>query len=417
MEEEVIPTPIGDNNGQVKLPVFLRRVAIKDYKSIATCDAELEPLTFLIGPNGSGKSNFLDALRFCSDAPRNSLDQAIRNRGGINEVRRRSAGRPNHFALRLNLEVLGKYRFDYHFEIGARTGGAYAVRREECIWQGLTDPEERGEFAVRNGEIVQSSVKTPPPAAADRLYLVTIAGYPGFELLYKALSTMGFYNLNPDRIRDLQSPDSGELMARNGDNLTAVFSNLTRTAPSSADRVVEFLSLVVPGVESVHPRALGPKETLEFREKAEGGEKARKFLAASMSDGTLRALGVLVALFQRSSGRGAVSLVGIEEPEMALYPAAAGVLLDSLREASQTRQVLVTSHSPDLLDRSDIPIDSILAVSSKEGKTYIGPVNEAGKRILHKKLRTAGELMRINQMEPDWKKIPNPSSLQLRLFQ
>jgi len=140
----------------MNLPVYLRKVAIKDYKSIAGCDVELEPLTFLIGPNGAGKSNFLDALRFCADALRYSLDQAVRDRGGINEVRRRSAGRPNHFAIRLTAEIRPSYRFRYQFEIGARSGGAYAVQHEECDWQDAENPGDRGSFAVSNGTVVEA---------------------------------------------------------------------------------------------------------------------------------------------------------------------------------------------------------------------------------------------------------------------
>ena len=401
---------------RMRLPVYLSEVTIKDYKSIASCDVALDALTFLVGPNGSGKSNFLDALRFCSDALRYSLDQAVRDRGGINEVRRRSAGRPNHFAIKLHLEIHSRYSYQYVFEIGARTGGAYVVQREECEWQHTENPDERGFFSVKNGSVVRSSLDRPPLAASDRLYLVNASGLlPGLDLLYKALSSMGFYNLNPDRIRDLQAPDPGDLLARDGGNLAAVLAALTRHDPDRAKRVVEFLSVVVPGIETVQSKPLGPKETLEFLERVGPGEKSSRFLASSMSDGALRALGVLVALFQRPTSLSAIPLVAVEEPEMALHPAAAGVLLDCLREAALTRQVLVTSHSPDLLDRSDIPVDSILAVSSEGGKTYIGPVNEASKTMLREKMRTAGDLMRIDQMEPDWSRIPSPSALQMRL--
>ena len=44
-------------------PIFLKRVILTNYKSIAKCSVELGPLNFLVGPNGAGKSNFLDALR------------------------------------------------------------------------------------------------------------------------------------------------------------------------------------------------------------------------------------------------------------------------------------------------------------------------------------------------------------------
>ena len=78
---------------------FLKRVVLKNYKSIAVSGVDLRALTFLVGPNGSGKSNFLDALRFTSDSLRSSLDNALRERGGIGEVRRRSGGHPTHFGI------------------------------------------------------------------------------------------------------------------------------------------------------------------------------------------------------------------------------------------------------------------------------------------------------------------------------
>ena len=70
---------------------LLTRVVLRNYKSIAACDVQPAQLSFLVGPNGSGKSNFLDALRFIADSLRHSIDHALRERGGINEVRRRDA--------------------------------------------------------------------------------------------------------------------------------------------------------------------------------------------------------------------------------------------------------------------------------------------------------------------------------------
>jgi predicted ATPase len=398
------------------LTTLLQHVTIKDYKSIAACSVDLGPLMFLVGPNGSGKSNFLDALRFCADCLRHSPDHAIRERGGINEVRRRSTGRPNHFVLRLTIDVQAKYRFDYLFEIGARAQGNYAIQREECLWERLGQPNDRGYFSVANALVTKTTIERPPPASSDRLYLVTVSGIPPFGELQRSLSTMGFYNLNPDRIRDLQSPGPGDLLARDGSNIASVLAQLQRNRPEQVERMTEFLRAVVPGIRSVSSRTLGPKETLEFVESSADGEKERRFHAASMSDGTLRALGVIVALFQAPPSGSDLPLIGIEEPEVALHPAAAGVLMDCLRESSRSRQVIVTSHSPDLLDRRDISPDSILSVASEDGKTLIGPVNAASLRQLRDRLRTPGDLLRIDQLAPDYTKIPNPNALQLRLF-
>ena len=71
------------------MPVLLRRVALHNYKSIGQCKVDLSSLNVLVGPNGSGKSNFIDALRLISESLSETLDYAIRQRGGIGEVRRR----------------------------------------------------------------------------------------------------------------------------------------------------------------------------------------------------------------------------------------------------------------------------------------------------------------------------------------
>ncbi|HSB04808.1 MAG TPA: AAA family ATPase, partial [Thermodesulfobacteriota bacterium] len=71
-------------------PVFLKRVVLNNYKSIKECSVCLGPVTFLVGQNGAGKSNFLDALRLVTESLSTSLEHALRERGGINEVRRRS---------------------------------------------------------------------------------------------------------------------------------------------------------------------------------------------------------------------------------------------------------------------------------------------------------------------------------------
>ena len=63
--------------------------------------------------------------------------------------------------------------------------------------------------------------------------------------------------------------------------------------------------------------------------------------------------------------------------------------------------MLVTSHSPDLLDDDTIQPDSILAVVSDNGTTRVGRLNEVGRSVLRDKLYTAGELLRLNQLEPE----------------
>src|SRR5215207_9630772 len=113
-------------------PPFIRRVVLQNYRSIAACDVRLRPLTVLVGPNGSGKSNFLDALRFVSDALRTSLDLAVRQREGIDEVVRRDTA-DARFGIRLDFSLPKAGLGHYAFSIRARSLGGYEVEREECL--------------------------------------------------------------------------------------------------------------------------------------------------------------------------------------------------------------------------------------------------------------------------------------------
>jgi AAA domain, putative AbiEii toxin, Type IV TA system len=120
-----------------------------------------------------------------------------------------------------------------------------------------------------------------------------------------------------------------------------------------------------------------------------------------MSDGTLRSLGVLTALFQ-SMGRAAnlIPLIAIEEPESTIHPAAAAIVMDALLEASDKEQVLATTHSPDLLDHKSIKSAQLLAVENFGGETIIAPVDSASISAIQDGLYTPGELLRGGQLNP-----------------
>lgn len=414
-----IPTDRFNTNRDA--PIFVHRVLLKNYKSIASCDVSLKhPLTVLVGPNGAGKSNFLDALRLVSDALKDGLEHALRVRGGINEVRRRSGGHPTHFSIRIEFALKNLHGF-YSFRVGAQQSGGFLIQEEECYLETQELPSSTWTYRIENGEVTSNvGLPTPPPVASkDRLYLVTMSGLPVFRTLFDALFGMQFYNLNPERIKELQPPDAGEFLERDGRNLASVLGRLERNAPELLARIEEYLEKVVPGVQGVRRDVLRSMETLEFKQRVAGAKAPWRFPAVNMSDGTLRVLGILVALFQNAGDEAngsarPVTLVGIEEPETALNPGAAGVLLDGLRAASRRTQVLVTSHSPDLLDDDEISPDSILAVVSRDGNTEIGGLNAVGREALQDHLYTVGELLRLSKLEPQVKasnKTDNPSQL------
>ncbi len=400
------------------MAILIRRLTLLNYKSIASCEVELHDLCLLVGLNGVGKSNFLDALRLVSESLRTTLEYAIRQRGGIKEVRRKSGGHPTHFAIRLHVNLGDGQNALYAFRVGALPGGDFLVQQEKAVISSPNLDQESIFYEVRDGELVAATedLRLPSKVVRDRLYLAAVSGDPVFRLLYDALSRMGFYNVNPAVIRNPQLHSSGEILDRDGGNIAAVIKRLENVNGEALRRIHEYLQQIVPGFEGVSYRTLGPQETLEFRQRVPGAEHAWRFFADSMSDGTLRALGVLTALFQsiRQVG-GAASLVGIEEPESTVHPGAARVLMDALLEASAKTQVIFTTHSPDLLDHEAIQSENIRAVSNFDGTTVIAPADNASISAIKDKLYTPGDLLRKNQLQPDPRRL-SPKITQAELF-
>jgi predicted ATPase len=382
------------------MSAILKKVVLKNFKSIESCDIELRPMTLLVGPNGAGKSNFVDSVRLTSDALQSTLENALRERGGVNEVRRRSRGHPTNFGVRLELVTPEGFGVNYAYQVAARPNQSFEVQREECrVWR---DGIQQSWYQVHNGKLETSvdevsNLKLSPNALA----LNVLSSVEQFASARAAIASFGFYSFNLQKVRDLQNPDAGITLSRDGGNLASVIRRMQSQDPKALARVVEYLAAVVPGTRGVGPRTFGPMETVEFRQDVSGEGPPWKYLAGSVSDGTLRALCVLIAVFQSPSVDPQVKFSAIEEPETAIHPGAALRLMDGLLEASATRQLLMTTHSPDLLDHSGIDIESVVAVQSDHGTSRLGPVEESTREAVRGNLYTVGELLRLEQVRPE----------------
>jgi predicted ATPase len=402
---------------------FVRRLRLRNYKSISVCDVELGQLTLLVGRNGSGKSNFLDGLRFVADGLNLSLDHAIKSRGGIDAVRRRSTGHPHNFGIDLELQLSDDEFANYGFEIAAQPSGGLRVKYERLRIHTGTNQPIAG-FQIIDGQL-QHSPSQPllaggnghgahdamPPVLPDRLYLVYAAGLPQFRRVYDELRAIGIYNFNPQAMKELEEPDAETLLRRDGSNIASIVARLSKEKPESIERIRGYLRTIVPEIRDLSSEQFGPRVALVFRQLLEGSKHPWKFFASNMSDGTLRALGALVAVQQLADTSLHARLIGIEEPEAALHPAATAALMDALREAATQTQVLVTTHSPDLLDRVDPQTEHLLVLQAVQGRSEVASVDVASKEAIRNHLYTAGELLRMDQLTPDPTDVQRQSQL------
>jgi predicted ATPase len=377
---------------------FLRRVRIRNYKSIAYCDVELGPLTILVGRNGSGKSNFLEALQFFRDAFTLPLSILLTLRGRVAPLRK-----DLNVPCELEIEMeLGDGKRATYGVVFTESGLDVAPLSSETLEIRGADDKVAAYFHVKDSLLIESSVNHAPPMTMGHPYLANVAGFPEFRAFFDAIIGLEVYQLNPESMRPFQPSDGRKILSPSGENIAGVVRRIESEQPGLMERIKGYLASIVPGID-VKSASVGPVDTLEFRQTTPDSDLAPPLYPINMSDGTLRTLGTLVAVAQLAMKPPFVRLVGIEEPETALHPAAAAALMGAMQEASVSGQVIVTTHSPDLLDRVDFDSDRVLVVEMRDGETVIGSINKASLEAIKEHLFSPGELLRMDQLQPDWR--------------
>ncbi|MDY3560657.1 AAA family ATPase [Gemmata sp. JC673] len=392
-------------------PPFLRRVRIRGYKSIAFCDVALEPLTVLVGRNASGKSNFLDALGFLRNLLRLGASEAAKIHGGIEAILCRVAtDRTIAFEIECN---------STHTESDDAFEAAYAI---EIEFPQKQRPQIRGEslrianaigdqmgYSYSNGSVEcfasgDRAVKWEWEASVYP-FLVRYHNELRAEQtpwILDGITSLSIHNFQPSEIRQLQHPYPGNLLNQNGANLASVIEATRENDWDAFERVRRYLHVITKTVELRGLIKYGADyETVRFQVSRDSHGQPLDFDAASMSDGTLRVLAALVAAFQVVPVRGSPSLVAIEEPETSLHPAAMHALVDALDEATLRTQILLTTHSAEMLDNPTIRPENIRVVQMIDGRTVIAPVDAASVEIVKRRLNTLGGLERDNLLEAD----------------
>ncbi|HEV3383763.1 MAG TPA: AAA family ATPase [Gemmata sp.] len=384
-------------------PPFLRRVRIRGYKSIAFCDVTLEPLTILVGRNASGKSNFVDALAFLADAMRLNLTEAVYRHGGPTGILCRTSGtRRIEFELECFEDNSGNhelitYQLNFSIAEDGTLQGPGEILNRRIIADTLQDNSVKPRFQTTSKQLEWISHHSP--------YHLSLAasGEPSAPYLSERIASFRVYNLNPEIMRTPQRVQHVGFLERDGSNFASVIQTMTKIDKNAVERVGRYLSAVTRSVTLLGITNFGDYETVKFRVNRGDDEQVLEFDAANMSDGTLRIIGSLVAAYQSMpSPYGSPSLIAIEEPETALHPAAMRALVDALDEATLRTQILLTTHSAEMLDNPTIRPENIRAVQMIDGQTVIGPVDEASVEIVQRKLSTLGALERENQLEPDF---------------
>ncbi len=385
------------------MSALLKSLRLKDYRSYQSCLVDFDRATVLVGPNGAGKSNLIDALHFLSDAVNLGLDSAMTGRGGITAIRRRiPRGRPPDVEIEITVQ-LSKHVARYSLTIESLAHGDWQLKSERLE----VFPDEPGGGPTvhykrdRNRLSAHSGGAELPTddmshllgmvSGSQALLLSAFSAQEPVGELYSFLRDMSFYSIFPDTLREPQKPLSSYPLDEHGGNLNSVIRTMRDRKRPEVGRIRSALTDMAPGVKNFKITQTGGYFTAFLSSELNEGEAW--FDASQCSDGTLRILGILVALHQYPPR----SFVAVEEPELTVHPGVLSALAEELLEASQRSQVLISTHSPDLISR--LPVESLRVVEGSASGSSIRPVSGQQLQAVNDLLFSSGDLLRLGMRQ------------------
>jgi predicted ATPase len=400
---------------------MITRLFIQNYKSVGEIDLQLSPITVLAGPNGAGKSNIIDALHFFHDALTYGLEQAANRREGASVVRRYSPRQPFTMVWKIEVEYLLPEtqivgRGTYQLRVGGPKN-ELQVLEEEAEWDefatsnagGLLSQVANETFAPDEREIIKKSFKREKNRFAmgeykdgfissDQLGLSFFRAIFLFsEPFYQQLTDLQFISIFPNKLREPNRLETDRQLKEDGSNWASVIKAMrkSRDGEQALTHIGEFMAAILPGYRQIKVKNVGGYIVPQFLVADSEQGKAHYFDPVQMSDGTLRIFGILLALYQHPHP----TFLAIEEPEQTVHPGLLAVLADAFREVSGRTQVLLTSHSPQLLDH--FAPEEIRAVVMTNGQTQASMIRESQRKAIHERLMSMGEIMGLDGLQPE----------------
>jgi predicted ATPase len=373
---------------------MITRVTISNYRCIGErVQIDLDRFTVLVGRNGSGKSSVCDAIGFVSAALRHGLGPAVEDRNGMAALRRYSAGRPFNVSIRVEVQQEDGSGA-YEFILGADKK-SFAVKQERAEWQ---QGHQTNAFEVRTGKWhLKPPAGLEPVATTTALVLPALAGDPRFSPLAAALTNTALYSIFPVTLQVPQKPNPSRPMQVHGENWCSILAGVLKDDGARAD-LRSAMAKITDDIDDVRVRPMGGYLLTQFRHGEVQHQRSAKpcwFDAAQESDGTLRMAGMLTALLQDPLP----ALLGLEEPELTIHPGALRVLVDFLRAAAQRSQLLVTTHSPDLLDH--LKPEEVRVVHRTPDGTTVNVMQHRQRAQVKKRLRSLGDVLRSEGLQPE----------------
>ena len=345
--------------------MIVTHIKLKNWRNFRSVDVELSERIFLAGPNASGKSNFLDAFRFLRDIakPGGGLQKAVTDRGGLSKLRCLAAREHPNVEMEVHLSEVSNQEAGWRYAIGIKQesrGYRQPFLAYEQVWhQGdkiLTRPDKDD---------------VTDPLRRTQTHLEQIGANSQFRDIAKFFESVLYLHLVPQLVRH------PEIYAGPGNSedpfgrsfLERVVKTPQKVRRSRLKKIEKALFLAVPqikGLTDVKDESGIPHLEAVYEHWRPKGAKQRE---DQFSDGTLRLIGLLWSLLESES------LLLLEEPELSLNSGIVRKLPALLHrvQRQKKRQIILSTHSADLLSDKGIVGEEVLLLTPSVEGTRVDP--------------------------------------------
>lgn len=317
---------------------MLSQVTIQRYKTLFDVTIDLEPLTVFIGPNNSGKSNMCEALFVASHL----------------------------------LKWRGKYTDGtVKVEVGRILEGAARLPKYQNwldkFWRRQTDM--MGFKLAVQEDWQTTSYEISLPSQSKQVP----------EKILQAIERVAIYQFSTALMSQEGRPTS---LSPTGEGIGNALAAIQTEHPDRFTELEQRLAEMMPNVSRIILQEQTKFHRTYYELQLMDKYSNHLIPASEISDGALRVLAFLTALYQVNTP----TVFCFEELENGLHPWLLHKLIDILNEVSTTgiagqpAQILVTTHSPVLLDYFEP--EQVRAVEmDSEGKTRIHSLTTQVSRV------------------------------------
>jgi predicted ATPase len=396
----------------------IKTVHVKNFKSFKELQVDLGKFNVLIGANASGKSNFLQVFKFLQDIARDGLENAVAMQGGPEYLTNLNVGTAGNLEMQVVISQLAR-RWMYHIGTAEADGTAvFALPLEAAYSFSIAFPKKASEFEVlddrlalksefgtfeldeghatpqevlgqgevvlfRDGHRIRADVTLPKDVSLDeyeievrRWHLQALERtashhslilFDSPEVVRPAFRDLAIYDFDP-KLPKKATPITGKAdLEEDGSNLAIVLKNIIGDGDQKR-KLENFLGDLLPFVAGLEVEKFADKSLLfSLRETY---AKERSLPASLISDGTINVTALIAALyFQRKP------VAIIEEPERNVHPSLISKIVAMMKDASQGKQIIVTTHNPEVVRHADIG-DILLVSRDADGFSTISRPSE-----------------------------------------